>query len=349
MSLTLAVRARRPAPATTRAGSVAVRSVASLVSPAHSIKEGSIEGHSVRTLASADGDATATFAPGVGMVGCSLTHRGEELLGLRSGLARYAETGSTMGIPLLHPWANRLSGLEYSAAGRDVKLDPDVSPVRLDPNGLPIHGLANATPYWELVDTAADDASARLAARLDYAAHPELSAGFPFPHELAIDVRLRQRTLTIETVLEPTGDVPVPVSFGYHPYFALPGVPRPDWQVELGVRRRALLDDHGIPTGESEPAEVAPGPLGDRVYDDMFDELADPPEFTLAGGGRRITVAFETGYPVAQVYAPADQDVICFEPMTAPTNALVSDGPALPLVEPGGAYTARLSVTVEAA
>jgi galactose mutarotase-like enzyme len=79
----------------------------------------------------------------------------------------------------------------------------------------------------------------------------------------------------------------------------------------------------------------------------MFDELADPPEFVLTGGGHRITVRFEAGYPVAQIYAPQDQDVICFEPMTAPTNALVTGGSALTLVEPGGEYSARFSITVE--
>jgi galactose mutarotase-like enzyme len=44
------------------------------------------------------------------MVCCSLRHRGDELLGQRRGLAAYAATGSTMGIPFLHPWANRLDG-----------------------------------------------------------------------------------------------------------------------------------------------------------------------------------------------------------------------------------------------
>jgi aldose 1-epimerase len=315
--------------------------------PAHSIVESVVDGHSVRTLTSSQAEVSVSFAPGVGMVACSLTHRGEELLGLRGGLGRYAETGSTMGIPLLHPWANRLSGLEYEVAGRRVRLDPDVSPVRLDPNRLPIHGLVNAIPYWTLTDAREDDSSARLSAELDYAAHPELVAGFPFPHELAVDVTLSGRTLSIQTLLRPAGDVAVPVSFGYHPYFALTGVPRADWFVSLGVRRRALLDERGIPTGESEPADEPVGALGTRVYDDMFDELADPPEFVLAGGGHRITVRFEAGYPIAQIYAPEDQDVICFEPMTAPTNALVSDGPALTLVEPGGEYRARFSVTVE--
>ena len=40
----------------------------------------------------------------------SLTHRGEELLGQRGGLPAYRERGATFGIPLLHPWANRLDG-----------------------------------------------------------------------------------------------------------------------------------------------------------------------------------------------------------------------------------------------
>ena len=44
----------------------------------------------------------------------------------------------------------------------------------------------------------------------------------------------------------------------------------------------------------------------------------------LPTGGRQIEVSFGQGFPYAQVYAPDDDDVIAFEPMTAPTNALVS-------------------------
>ena len=65
---------------------------------------------------------------------------------------------------------------------------------------------------------------------------------------------------------------------------------------------------------------IEPGPLGDEEYDDLFPELAEPAVFAVEGGGRRIEVAFEEGYPVAQVYAPPDQDFICFEPMAAPTS-----------------------------
>ena len=37
---------------------------------------------------------------------------------------RYAQRGKTMGIPLLHPWANRLSRAGYAAAGKEVTLPP---------------------------------------------------------------------------------------------------------------------------------------------------------------------------------------------------------------------------------
>src|SRR5689334_15343943 len=96
------------------------------------------------------GDLAATFVPRLGMIGASLEHRGEELLGQRNGLAAYEAKGSTMGIPLLYPWANRLAGLEYEAAGRQVTIDPDSPRVRLDPNGLPIHGLLAANAHWEV-------------------------------------------------------------------------------------------------------------------------------------------------------------------------------------------------------
>ena len=53
-----------------------------------------------------------------------------------------------------------------------------------------------------------------------------------------------------------------PVTFGYHPYLRLPGVPRAAWHVELPVVRRLELDERGIPTGASEASAPIRGPLG---------------------------------------------------------------------------------------
>jgi aldose 1-epimerase len=311
----------------------------------YAVTESSQEGMPTRVLVAAERGIEAAFAPGVGMVGCSLRHRGDELLGQRGGLAKYAETGSTMGIPLLHPWANRLDGLRYAAADHEVTLDAERMPVRLDGNGLPIHGLATASPHWELGAADATGSGARLTARLVWTAHEELMAGFPFPHVLEVEVTLVGATLAVETTVRAGGEGPVPVAFGYHPYLTLPGVRREEWELALPVRRRARLDERGIPTGETESFADGRGPLGERTFDDLFPELCHPPEFLLRGDGRCLEVRFEQGYPVAQVYAPEGEDFICFEPMTAPTNALVT-GERLHVIEPRGTYVARFSISV---
>ena len=46
------------------------------------------------------------------------------------------------------------------------------------------------------------------------------------------------------------------------------------------------------------------------------------------------------------MFAPPDDAVIAFEPMTAPVNALVTGGSALPVVPPGGVFRARFTVAV---
>jgi len=288
------------------------------------------------------GDLEATFDPGAGMIGTSLRHRGDELLEQRDGLDAYVKSAKTFGIPLLHPWANRIDGPRYSVAGKDVELDLNSPLVHTEDNGLPIHGLASACPYWEVVGRDTDG----LHARLDYGAHEDLLAGFPFPHTLEIEISLDPDALHHTTRLTATTDQPVPVSFGYHPYLTLPGVAREDFLVTFPVRRQMLLDDRGIPTGTDEVANIPPGALGDRTYDDGFSELREPIEFGLEGGGRRIGVRFDEGYPYAQVWAPPGEQFICYEPMTAPTNALVDGGEALRLVPPGERYRAAFSITV---
>ena len=109
------------------------------------------------------------------------------------------------------------------------------------------------------------------------------------------------------------------------------------------MSERVVLDSEELPTGEKVPADVPAGPLGPRTFDDEFVAPSEP--FALEGGGRRIEVSFDHGYPYSQVYAPDDDDVIAFEPMTAPTNALVS-GQDLKLLEPDESYEASFSIGV---
>jgi aldose 1-epimerase len=302
----------------------------------------------VTTLALPGGDLEARFAAGAGMVGCSLRHRGEELLGLRGGPEAYLERGKTFGIPLLYPWANRLGAWEYAVAGRSVALDRDSKHVRSDDHGLPIHGTLPASGDWEVGGAGADAEGAWLDAELDWAVDADLMRIFPFSHRVALGIRVSADTVRIRTTVEATGDDPVPVSFGFHPYLAPPGAPRAAWEVELPALTHLPLGDRGLPTGAREPQPPERFTLGDRTYDDLFAITGDAARFAVSDGGRRVVVDFEAGFPYAQVFAPPDQDVICFEPMTAPVDALRShDG--LRLIAPGEHATATFALRVEAA
>jgi aldose 1-epimerase len=305
-----------------------------------------IDGLEALTLTSGDGEIEAAFVPGAGMVGCSLRHRGEELLGQRGGLARYVAERSTMGIPLLHPWANRLAQRRFEVAGKEVDLDRASPPPNVDPHGLPIHGLLAAAEGWHVEQHESSDDGGRLSSRFDFGARPDLIAAFPFPHQVAIEAALSGGTLTIATTVEPSGDVEVPISFGYHPYLRLPGVERADWRIEIPVSERLVLDADELPTGERKPAHLEDGPLGARTFDDEFVAPEGSAPMAIEGGSRRIEVALLSGYPYTQVYAPADDDVVALEPMTAPTDALIAAGTELPLVAPGDRFRAEFSITV---
>jgi aldose 1-epimerase len=273
------------------------------------------------------GELGATFAPGAGMLGTSLRHRETELLG-------------SLGIPFLHPWANRLQGDAVSIGGRFVDLaGSDI--VARDDNGLPIHGLLAGSPHWRVFAAT----TWALGAELDFGAHPELLELFPFPHRLVLRADLGAHRLTVRTTLVAGLDGPVPVSFGFHPYLRLPEVLRSMWRIELPPMEHLAVDALGIPTGASE---FVPGDcftLGSRTYDDGYAGLRRGARFALSGGGRRIVLCLDAGYPFAQVYAPPHDDVICFEPMTAPTNGLVS-GDGLMWAPAGSSYTATFSISV---
>jgi galactose mutarotase-like enzyme len=276
------------------------------------------------------GDLEADFAPGAGMVCSSLRHRGEELLGRRKGLEEYASSGSTMGIPLLYPWANRLSERRFEVAGETVDLDRAPDRFRDDgETGLPIHGAKTAGGAWRV--DAGDERSLR--ARFDWGADEELMAAFPFAHCATYEAALDEDGGALR--ISVSVDRRVPVSFGFHPYFLLAEGDR----IEAPVRERLVLDERKLPTGERAPAAPLAGTRGERAYDDAY--VAPRGACCVCAAERTIATRLEQGFGFLQVFAPPGDDVVAFEPMTAPANALVT-GRDLPT----GPHTGTFAVEV---
>jgi aldose 1-epimerase len=268
------------------------------------------------------------------MTGVSLRLRGREFLALPGGLDAL-RAGHTAGLPLLAPWANRLGGLRYRAAG--VTVDLHGLSVRTDDVGLPIHGLLVGRAGWTVTRREAKGAVARLAASVDVD-----GPAFPFPHRIDVAIAAHDDRLVVDTTVVPTGRRRVPVAFGWHPYLRVPGAPRARWRLRLPARRHLALDGRGIPTGPSDTEPASTVPVGQRTFDDLY----------ALGRGRRLAFESDDGtgielragptYPYAQVWVPPGKPYGALEPMTAPTDAL-GRGEAS-LVAPGDAFTARFEL-----
>lgn len=285
-------------------------------------------------------DTEAVFLPSFGMIGISLQRNGIEALRRIDNLIVAAAANRTVGIPFLFPFANRLADFQYEAAGRGVTLPPHSLVLRYDANGLPMHGLMWPHLKWDIADVS----NGTLTARLDWS-QPQHLTVFPYPCRLSLTATAGPGSLTIETTLTATGDIDVPVSFGFHPYIGLEGS-RADWHVRLPAMRHLTLDARQIPTGASEPFPGLDTTLGTRSFDDGFALLEPQATLSIAYNGHQIAVDLLEGYTHTQVYAPHDENYIAFEPMTAPSNALIS-GEGLRFVSPGKAFSATFRIRID--
>jgi galactose mutarotase-like enzyme len=201
---------------------------------------------------------------------------------------------------------------------------------------------------WELLERTGAEADradvGHVHARLAWHS-PKLLAIFPYRHTVEFHARLAGARLTITTTVRADGGCAVPVSFGFHPYLTIGGTDRIGWRVELPVADRLLLDERMIPTAPGGPLEPLRFALSDGNWDDALTGLDPGATFAVSAAARRIELRFEEGYSQAQIYAPPQDGFICFEPMTAPTNALITHR-ELPVISPSEAFHASFSVAV---
>ena len=285
------------------------------------------------------GKIKAKFLPDLGMLGASLQYDGVEILRRIEDIDAAARRGSTAGIPILYPWANRLSEFQFEVEGKNISLDKSSSLIHLDEHGLPLHGVPWSMLKWNPKNVEKH----RIIAELNWNT-PHLLEIFPFPHQVIMTVVAQSNRLNVETTV--IANSKMPISFGYHPYFGIPNLERSKWKLKLPAMKKLLLNKQRIPTGKFEEFAGFNDQLRSNEFADGFELVNPQNEFSIEGSGWKITIQFLAGYTHAQVFAPRDKNFIALEPMTAPTNALVS-GKNLRLLGPGGKFSASFEILIE--
>ncbi len=286
-----------------------------------------VDGVEVIRLADAARRIEVSIAPSVGNMAYEMNVNGKNALWmLGRTMAEFKARPALAGVPFLAPWANRIEGWSYYANGKQYQLNRELKNAGADQNRNPIHGLLTGSPLWKVVSVDADGSGARATSRLEFWRYPDLMAQFPFAHTIEMTYRLANGALEVETRLLNHAAEPMPVAVGFHPFFRVYDAPRDEWRVHIPARDQMALSDKLIPTGELKSNPYAdPLPLAGARLDDVFTGLVRDgngrAEFRVTGKNESVSVIFGPKYRVGVVWAPPRSGFVCFEPMSAPTNA----------------------------
>jgi aldose 1-epimerase len=234
------------------------------------------------------------------------------------------------GIPLLAPWANRLSEQAFSANGKRYALDMQLGNVT---GATPLHGVLFFADKWEVVEAKSDAVSAWVTSRLDFYKYPQWMQQFPFAHTIEVTHRLQNGALEVRMTVTNMSAEPMPMSMGFHPYFTLHDAPRDEWTITTPAKTNWLLSDLKIPTGATQPVAAffnngpALGPYNiDDVFSDLTRDASGLATTTIKGKNERIDVVQGPNYRASVIYSPktaqTTANFIAVEPMAGITDAM---------------------------
>lgn len=267
-----------------------------------------------------DGAVACSVAPDFGCNLFSWRVDGREMLYCPEGVLGNPTEFYHGGNPILFPAVGRTwdrSGSEprfavYNIYGRDEEYE------------MPAHGIL---PFcsWRKASEARRDDSIRVT--YDCLIPPRVRLKYyPFEVDFRQTFTIGRRGLELEAEFVNRGEVPAPLAFGYHPYFALAADgPR---QVELDIpcrHRLSLVPGLSIPSGEKEPAGMPVRLEDGQACDMVFSGLTERRAGLLdRRAGRAVRLEFDRYIEALVVYAGAEAPFVCLEPWTGGLGAYES-------------------------
>ncbi len=314
----------------------------------YSARKLNVDGVEIIRLIDSAHQAEVSIAPSLGNNAYDMKVKGKTVLWSPYASPAELKTKPTfLGTPFLAPWANRLDHEGFFANGKNYVLNPGLQNYRRDQNQHPIHGLLSYSDQWQVTSVGEDQGGAWVTSRLEFWRYPDLMTQFPFAHTIEMTHHLRDGVLEIRTSIENLSADAMPLAIGFHPYFRVGDTHRDSWKVHVAARDHVVLNSALIPTGERRPTNLPdPVSLAGTQLDDVYTNLVSGNDgrvtFWVESGAQRISVVYGPKYKVAVIYAPPGRDFICFEPMTAVTNAfnLAHEGkyPELDQIPPGSKW-----------
>jgi len=246
---------------------------------------------------------------------------------------------------VLAPWPNRLGDGQYEFEGQKGHAALD-EPARSNA----IHGLVRWLP-WSATSHTSD------AVTMACVLHPQ--PAYPWRLALQVEYRLGEDGLTVVSEATNLTDRAAPFGLGFHPYLTVGTSTVDTASLVVPARRRLLMDDRALPTGDTEVGGTefdftAGRPIGALVLDTAYTDLVRDDDgraraHLRASDGRAVTVWVDGTFHHLMVFTGDTLDAVrrrkavAIEPMTCPPNALQS-GTDLIRLEPGASWSGTWGV-----
>lgn len=231
----------------------------------------------------------------------------------------------------LSPFVCRTKDGKYTLEGEEFEFENKF------PDGSAIHGLIYNTPFI-IKESFVTESNACLELTSSYKKEDK---GFPYSYDCEIKYSLlNDGSLRVLTSVKNTGDQPMPLADGWHPYFRLGGKVD-DYEIRFNSTTMLEFSDELIPTGNflNQHELLEEGAIGERSYDNCFllkDCEEDSPvcELKNPGNGLELSIYAEENYPYLQIYIPPHRESIAIENLSGAPNCF-NNRMGLMMLKPG--------------
>ncbi|MDR6882696.1 aldose 1-epimerase [Bacillus sp. 3255] len=281
------------------------------------------DGESTLRLVDREAQATAEVIPAVGLHLFRFDVRGEAYIAKPAGVAELREKSSRYGVPILFP-PGRVKQAAFTFEGREYRL-----PKNREPDHA--HGELREKP-WKVVASGADAAGgAYVSAEFDLAEHPDMLAYYPHAACFRFTYRLKDGTLSLSGEIANRSGSTMPLSLGFHPYFAYASGEASRVKVAIPAAAEWPLSADGYAAGEPAPSALTAALREGAVLTELpnypggsqlLSMEPGPQTCELRYEARGTKLVFEMGekFPIHVLFTAPWTDAVSLEPYTSIMN-----------------------------
>lgn len=205
---------------------------------------------------------------------------------------------------------------------------------------LPIHGILSDASY-HFLDITAETLTFQLSSC------EATEAVYPFAFVLTIAYTLTETALCCEVLVKNIDDRPMPVAFGFHPYFFVPD--KNNTLLDYAPEKRFYYDKSLTHIAGEKPCTAMPISCAEPVLNEQLTQVK-PGSVSrlryLEGHTIAMQCANEWAFSYVQLYTEKDKPFFCVEPWTSYPNAINTNGPMVSLA-PEGRLSGALMINIE--